>query len=121
MNSCGLCFNAFPLKGTAKRHYQDVHMAKANQGNPFLCKVPGCNKNFGTENYMKKHMHRSHGISDKMIPSTSKAKTTKKSVKKPKEPSKKLIAVEPQNIDVKEGSADMMEESTDVKEEPIED
>ena len=100
---CGLCFKAFPRKGDAKRHYQDVHMAKANQGKPFSCKVPGCDKKFGTFNYMRDHMRKSHGIPAKMIPSITKPKTTKQSVKK--EPSKKHNAVEPQ----------------DVKEEPIED
>ena len=100
---CGLCFKAFPRKGDAKRHYQDVHMAKANQGKPFSCKVPGCDKKFGTFNYMRDHMRKSHGIPAKMIPSTTKPKTAKQSVKK--EPSKKHNVVEPQ----------------DVKEEPIED
>ena len=45
---------------------------------------------------MKDHMRKSHGISAKMIPSTSKPKTTKQSVKKV--PSKKLVAEEPQKI-----------------------
>ena len=108
--SCGLCFKAFSRKDSAKRHYNDIHMTK--EGTNFSCKLPGCGKKFGNEKYMKKHMYASHGISAKMIPSTSKPKTTKQSVKKPKEPSKKRIAEE---------SADMMEESIDVKEEPIED
>ena len=100
--SCGLCFKAFPRRhyANAKRHYKEVHMAKVNQGKPFSCKAPGCDKKFGTENYMKNHMRNRHGISAKMLPSTSKPKTTKQSVKK--EPSKKHNAVEPQDIDVKE-------------------
>ena len=108
--SCGLCFKAFPRQFDAKRHYKNIHMTKGEKN--FSCKLPGCDKKFGNAKYMKQHMHYMHGISAKMIPSTSKPKTTKQSVKKPKEPSKKRIAEE---------SADMMEESIDVKEEPIED
>ena len=96
---CGICFKKFPRRryGHAKRHYQDVHMAKViNQEKSFSCKAPGCYKKFRNENYMKDHMRKSHGISAKMIPSTSKPKTTKQSVKK--EPSKKLVAEEPQKI-----------------------
>ena len=117
--SCGLCFKAFPRQFDAKRHYKNIHMTKGKKN--FSCKLPGCDKKFGNEKYMKKHMRKSHGISGKIIPSTSKSKTTKQSVKKPKEPLKKLIAIEPQNKDVKEESADMMEESADMMEEPIED
>ena len=117
--SCGLCFKSFPRKFDAKRHYKNIHMTK--EGKNFSCRLPGCDKKFPIESYMKIHMLKRHGISAKMIPPASKPKTTKQSVKKPKEPSKKLIAVEPQNIDVKEESADIMEESIDVKEEPIED
>ena len=126
--SCGLCFKAFSRKQEAKRHYKDIHLTKAKGGKNFSCKLPGCDKKFGNARYMKEHMRTKHGISAKMIPSTSKPKTTKQSVKKPEKPSKKLMAVEPQNIDVKEESADMMEESADmmeesidIKEEPIED
>jgi len=108
--SCGLCFKAFPRQFDAKRHYKNIHMTKGEKN--FSCKLPGCDKKFGNAKYMKQHMHYMHGISAKMIPSTSKPKTTKQSVKKPKEPSKKRIAEE---------SADIMEESIDVKEEPIED
>ena len=96
---CGICFKKFPRRryGHAKRHYQDVHMAKIiNQGKSFSCKAPGCYKKFRNENYMKDHMRKSHDISAKMIPSTSKPNTTKQSVKK--EPSKKLVAEKPQNI-----------------------
>ena len=102
--SCGLCFKAFPRRryGHAKRHYQNVHMAKINQGKPFSCKAPGCDKKFRTETYMKDHMRKSHDISAKMIPSTSKLMTAKQNVKKQKKPSKKLNVVELQNIDVKE-------------------
>ena len=101
--SCGLCFKAFSRKDSAKRHYNDIHMTK--EGTNFSCKLPGCDKKFGNEMYMKKHMYASHGISAKMIPSTSKPTTTEQSAKK--KPSKKHNAVEPQN--------------TDVKKEPIED
>ena len=77
-------------------------MAKINQGKPFSCKAPGCDKKFRTETYMKDHMRKSHDISGKMIPSTSKLMTAKQNVKKQKKPSKKLNVVELQNIDVKE-------------------
>ena len=114
---CGLCFKAFPRKYDAKWHYQNIHMTKGEKN--FSCRLPGCDKKFANEKYMKKHMRKSHGIPGRIIPSTSKLKIIKQSLKKPKEPSKKLIAVELQNVDVKEESANMMEESIDVKEESI--
>ena len=92
--SCGLCFKPFPSKGAAKRHYKDIHMTK--EGKNFSCKLPGCDKKFGNENYMKAHMRKSHGISAKMLPSTSKPTATKKSGKT--KPSKKVIPEEPQNV-----------------------
>ena len=94
--SCGICFKFFTRKSNAKRHYKDVHMAKLNQGKPFSCKIPGCDKKFGSQNYMKSHMRKCHGIPAKIIPST------KQKAKKQKGPSKKVIAEEPQNIDARE-------------------
>ena len=92
--SCGLCFKPFPSKGAAKRHYKDIHMTK--EGKHFSCKLPGCDKKFGNARYMKDHMRLRHGISAKMLPSTSKPTATKKSGKT--KPSKKVIAEEPQNV-----------------------
>ena len=92
--SCGLCFKPFPSKGGAKRHYKDIHMTK--EGKHFSCKLPGCDKKFGNARYMKDHMRLRHGISAKMLPSTSKPTATKKSGKT--KPSKKVIPEEPQNV-----------------------
>ena len=92
-----------------KQHHESVHIFKN-----IHCQVLGCEKKFSCKRYLRDHMRRSHGISAKMIASTSKPKATKQSAKKQKEPSKKFIAEEPQNMDVKE-------ESINVKEEPIED
>ena len=110
--SCGLCFKAFGTMQHAKRHYQNIHMAKDKN---IPCRVPGCGKKFKSMDYMKNHMFKSHGISAKMIPSTSKTKLTKKV------PTKNAIKKAPQKIDVKEepfGFEDS--EKIDVKEEPLE-
>ena len=92
--SCGLCFKAFESMRNAKRHYQNVHMAKDKN---IPCRAPGCVKKFKSMDYMKVHMFTTHGISAKMIPSASKTKLTKKVPQK------------------------MESEKIDVKEEPIED
>ena len=110
--SCGLCLKAFSRKGVAKRHYKNVHMSKDKN---IPCRAPGCGKKFKSMDYMKNHMFKSHGISAKMIPSTSKTKLTKKV------PTKNAIKKAPQKIDVKEepfGFEDS--EKIDVKEEPLE-
>ena len=104
--SCGICFKAFGKIANAKRHYQDVHMAK-DKNIPF--RAPGCGKKFKSMDYMKIHMWRTHGISAKMIPSTSKTKLTKKV------PTKNAIT------DVKEEPFEFKDsEKIDVKEEPLE-
>ena len=96
----------------AKRHYQDVHMAKDKN---IPCRAPGCGKKFKSMDYMKNHMFKSHGISAKMIPSTSKTKLTKKV------PTKNAIKKAPQKIDVKEEPFEFEDsEKIDVKEEPLE-
>ena len=110
--SCGLCFKAFGRMTNAKRHYQDVHMAKDKN---IPCRAPGCGKKFKSMDYMKNHMFKSHGISAKMIPSTSKTKLTKKV------PTKNAIKKAPQKIDVKEEPFEFEDsEKIDVKEEPLE-
>ena len=81
-------------KADAKRHYKNIHMTKGEKN--FSCKLPGCDKKFGNAKYMKAHMCNGHGISAKMLPSTSKPTATKKSGKT--KPSKKVIAEEPQNV-----------------------
>merc|ERR1712029_531066 len=78
--SCGLCFKSFGTMQHAKRHYQNIHMAKDKN---IPCRVPGCGKKFKSMDYMKGHMFQTHGISAKMIPSTSKTKLTKKVPKVP--------------------------------------
>ena len=108
--SCGICFKAFGTMTHAKRHYQNVHMAKDKN---IHCRTPGCVKKFKSMDYMKVHMFQAHGISAKMIPSTSKEKLTKKNTIK-KISTKNVIEEEPQNMDVKEES-----ENIDFKEEPI--
>jgi len=109
--SCGICFKAFGRMFLAKRHYQNIHMMAKDKNIP--CRAPGCAKKFKSMDYMKVHMFRAHGISAKMIPSTSKEKLTKKTTTK-KISTKNVIEEEPQNMDVKEES-----ENIDVKEEPI--
>ena len=106
---CGICFKAFGRMDHAKRHYQNIHMAKDKN---IPCRAPGCVKKFKSMDYMKGHMFQTHGISAKMIPSTSKTKLTKKAT------TKNVMEVdeEPQKMEVKKES-----EKIDVKEEPIED
>ena len=103
--SCGKCFKIFPGKfamGNAKQHYQNVHMT--SDGEKIPCRAPGCDKKFKTMHSMKDHMRQTHGVSAKMIPSTSaikSTKSTKKTIKK--EPSKKVVKKdEPQKMDVKQ-------------------
>ena len=100
--SCGICFKSFGTMGNAKKHYQNVHMAKDKN---IACKAPGCVQKFKAMDYMKDHMFKAHGISAKMIPSSSKTKLTKKV------PSKKAIEKRPQKM----GS-----EKIDVNEESLE-
>jgi len=131
--SCGICFKAFGRMFDAKRHYQNIHMAKDKN---IPCRAPGCAKKFKSMGYMKTHMFQTHGISAKMIPSTSKTKLTKKATEpnpivtlsdlqrwnekesenlytqRKEEPIE--FEEEPQNMEVKEES-----ENIDVKEEPI--
>ena len=99
---CGICFKAFSLKGNAKKHYQNVHMTSKEKNIP--CRAPGCDTKLKSIPVMKQHMLKSHGISAKMIPSTSatkSTKSTKKTIKK--EPSKKVVKEdEPQKMDVKQ-------------------
>ena len=106
--SCGICFKAFSRMDHAKRHYQNIHMAKDKN---IPCRAPGCVKKFKSMDYMKVHMFQTHGISAKMIPSTSKTKLTKKAT------TKNVMEVdeEPQKMEVKKES-----EKIDVKEEPLE-
>ena len=106
--SCGICFKAFGRMDHAKRHYQNIHMAKDKN---IPCRAPGCVKKFKSMDYMKVHMFQTHGISAKMIPSTSKTKLTKKAT------TKNVMEVdeEPQKMEVKKES-----EKIDVKEEPLE-
>jgi len=106
--SCGICFKAFGRMFDAKRHYQNIHMAKDKN---IPCRAPGCAKKFKSMGYMKTHMFQTHGISAKMIPSTSKTKLTKKAT------TKNVMEVdeEPQKMEVKKES-----EKIDVKEEPLE-
>lgn len=122
--SCGLCFKAFGKMQHAKRHYQNIHMAKDKN---IPCRVPGCGKKFKSMDYMKNHMFMTHGISAKMIPSTSKTKLKKKVPTKntiEKEP--QLIEFEKAYINVKgepfefEEPQKMESEKIDVKEEPLE-
>ena len=120
--SCGLCFKAFGTMQHAKRHYQNIHMAKDKN---IPCRVPGCGKKFKSMDYMKGHMFQTHGISAKMIPSTSKTKLTKK-VPTKNDIKKRPQKMESENMDVKkepfefEDSQKMESEKTDVKEEPFE-
>ena len=113
--SCGICFKAFGKIANAKRHYQDVHMAKDKN---IPCRAPGCGKKFKSMDYMKIHMWRTHGISAKMIPSTS--KLTKKV------PTKNTIEkdsqkMESEKIDVKEELFEFEDsKKIDVKEESLE-
>ena len=95
--SCGLCFKVFSRMGDAKRHYQNVHIAK-NKEKTIICKAPNCDKKFNNMGYMKIHMLQKHGISAKMIPGNVKAgkKSTKKvsaskKVKEEMEVKKELI------------------------------
>ena len=84
------------------------------------CRAPGCGKKFKSMDYMKNHMFKSHGISAKMIPSTSKTKLTKKG------PTKNTIEKETQKmesgkVDVKEEPFEFEDsEKIDVKEEALE-
>ena len=82
----------------AKRHYQNIHMAKDKN---IPCRVPGCGKKFKSMDYMKNHMFMTHGISAKMIPSTSKTKLTKK-VRAKNAIEKETQKMESEKIDVKE-------------------
>ena len=82
---------------TAKRHYQNIHIAKNKEKN-IICKAPNCDKKFNNMGYMKIHMLQKHGISAKMIPGNVKAgkKSTKKvsaskKVKEEMEVKKELI------------------------------
>ena len=115
--SCGLCFKAFGKMQHAKRHYQNIHMAKDKN---IPCRVPGCGKKFKSMDYMKGHMFQTHGISAKMIPSTSKTTLTKKV------PTKNTIEkgsqkMEFEKIDVKEELFEFEDfEKIDVKEESLE-
>ena len=100
--SCGLCFMKFSSLFSAKRHYQNMHFASKEKN--ISCRAQGCDKKFCNMGYMKMHMLRIHGISAKLIPSTSSAKSSTKSTKPTKkgvkrEPSKKVIkSDESQNI-----------------------
>ena len=106
--SCGLCFKAFESMRNAKRHYQNVHMAKDKN---IPCRAPGCVKKFKSMDYMKVHMFTTHGISAKMIPSASKTKLTKRVPHK----------MESEKIDVKEEPFEFKDsKKIDVKEEPLE-
>ena len=75
---CGICYKDFGQKGDAKRHYQNVHMAKEKN---ISCRIPECDKKFSCMKYMKDHMTKKHGIPGAMISPISKAQSTK-SVKK---------------------------------------
>ena len=96
--SCGLCFKAFSRKGDATRHYKNIHMSKDKN---IPCRAPGCGKKFKSMDYMKAHMLTTHGISAKMIPSTSKTKLTKK-VGAKNAIEKETQKMESEKIDVKE-------------------
>ena len=89
---CDICDKDFSELKNARQHFKTIH-TKAN----FQCEM--CDKNFSALRYKKDHIRLIHGISAKM---TSKLKATKQSVKKQKEPSKKVIADEPKRMDVKE-------------------
>ena len=95
--SCGICFKAFGTMGNAKKHYQNVHMSKDKN---IPCMAPGCGKKFVTMDYMKVHMLKSHAVSAKMIPTSSKNKLTKK-VPSKKAIEKKSQKMESEKIDVK--------------------
>ena len=84
--SCDKCFKTFTTLGNATAHYKQIHLA---QDKNIDCRFQGCLKKFKNLHYMKIHMLRSHGISAKQIPSTTKTKSsssltklTKKAVKK---------------------------------------
>ena len=85
---CGICFKDFGRKSDAKRHYQNIHMAKENN---ISCRIPECDKKFSNMKYMKEHMTKKHGIPGAMISPISKAKSAK-SVKKS---IKKVVKEEP--------------------------
>ena len=89
---CDICSKDFSAVKNAYQHQKSIHFGSKIK--TFLCKSPGCQKKFPSLRYLKEHARNMHGISAKMIPSTSKTKATK-SVKR-------VIAREPQNIDVKE-------------------
>ena len=105
---CGLCFKSFTRFQVAKRHYQNIHFAQEKN---ISCRAPGCDKKFAILRYMKEHMRTSHGISARLIQTTSSTKSSSKSTKLlkkgiKKEPSMKVIK--------KEEDLEM-----DVKQEPI--
>ena len=128
---CGLCFKSFTRFQVAKRHYQNIHFAQEKN---ISCRAPGCDKKFAILRYMKEHMRTSHGISAKLIQTTSSTKSSSKSTKLlkkgiKKEPSMKVMKKEvPQKIDVKqeliEPSLKVIKKEEDlemdVKQEPIE-
>ena len=89
---CDICSKDFSALKNAYQHQKSIHFGSKIK--TFLCKSPGCQKKFPSLRYLKEHARNMHGISAKMIPSTSKTKATKTV--------KRVVAREPQNIDVKE-------------------
>jgi len=78
--SCDICFKTFSGKHAmpnAKKHHKNVHLATKDKD--IDCRFQGCLKKFSCLHYMKIHMLRSHGISGKQIPSTTKTKSSKSS------------------------------------------
>ena len=102
---CGICFKPFGKLYHAKRHYQNIHLAK---GKSISCRAQGCDKKFTNVDYMKEHMRKSHGVSWELIPSTSAAKSSNKSAKPYKKGTKKAP------------SAKVIKEEEHLKQEPIE-
>ena len=93
---CGICFKPFGTLSHAKRHYQNIHLAK---GKNISCRAQGCDKKFTNLDYMKEHMRKSHNVSWELIPSTRATKSSTKSAKPYKKgtkeaPSAKVIKKE---------------------------
>ena len=74
---CDNCQKSFSEFNNFRQHHNSVHLVKIKN---ISCEK--CDKKFHCKRYLRDHMRNSHGIYAKMIPSTSKPKATKQSVKK---------------------------------------
>ena len=65
--SCQICNKAFSQKFKLNQH-MPVHMTETEK--PFSCKAPGCEKNFGTAQRLKKHeklMHEEKDLTGSLV------------------------------------------------------